>query len=369
MAGVARRRNRDGRWSPEWRGWYFDRFRRRVFFKGFRSKRETLEVAQELEAKERKARLLGEGSNVRDGESFAAVVDAYIAWGNSEGGRGGRGWNKYQAGTRRRHLMHFADTLRWKAMGDMYGSLSDCERILRGLRESGLAPKSVAIYAESLKAFAGWAVGREFLRDNPVAKLKGGSREAVRLRRALTDEEFRRLYVVAPVARRVLYLVAVTTGYRAGELRALRVKDFDRDGGFLALPGKHTKNRKAALQPVPAVVGEVLGDFVVGKAGTDKLLSIPANLVRELGKDLEAAGIAKETSDGVLDFHSFRVTFVTWIAERATNPREVQELARHSTPNLTYGVYTRVAADRLRATVEGIVNESLSRRCAAGNGR
>lgn len=64
--------------------------------------------------------------------------------------------------------------------------------------------------------------------------------------------------------------------------------------------------------------------------------------------------MVKHTEEGVLDFHFFRVTYVTWLAEGGAHVGEVQELARHSSPVLTFGVYAQGNMERKRAAVESI---------------
>ena len=41
------------------------------------------------------------------------------------------------------------------------------------------------------------------------------------------------------------------------------------------------------------------------------------------------------------DFHALRHTFVTALSSAGVGPKERQELARHSDPRLTLGLYTR----------------------------
>ena len=60
-----------------------------------------------------------------------------------------------------------------------------------------------------------------------------------------------------------------------------------------------------------------------------------------LRKRLEAAGIEPETEAGRVDFHSLRVTFITALARGDVHPKKAQELARHSSINLTMQVYTK----------------------------
>jgi len=75
-----------------------------------------------------------------------------------------------------------------------------------------------------------------------------------------------------------------------------------------------------------------------------------------LRRDLAAAGVSYrlDTPDGpaVLDFHALRHSFVSALAAAGVGPKELQELARHSDPRLTLGVYAHARPARLAAAVE-----------------
>jgi hypothetical protein len=71
-------------------------------------------------------------------------------------------------------------------------------------------------------------------------------------------------------------------------------------------------------------------------------------LRRSRGLPAEAAldKIPRETSAGILDLHSTRHTFVSEIVAGGANVKTAQELARHSTPKLTFDVCPCPAARR-----------------------
>ena len=69
--------------------------------------------------------------------------------------------------------------------------------------------------------------------------------------------------------------------------------------------------------------------------------------------DLKAAGIPYKDGMGrVFDFHALRGQFVTSLALVGVSLVKSQKLARHSTPNLTANVYTKLDLDDLRVEVE-----------------
>ncbi len=68
--------------------------------------------------------------------------------------------------------------------------------------------------------------------------------------------------------------------------------------------------------------------------------------------DCAAAGVGVETSDGSIDFHALRHTFVTALARSGVHPKDAQTLARHSTITLTMDTYTHASLSSLTAAVE-----------------
>ena len=96
----------------------------------------------------------------------------------------------------------------------------------------------------------------------------------------------------------------------------------------------------------------------------EKIVFRPEGLcpARTLDSDLEAAGVPKNNPNGKLDFHACRTAYINLVLESGlATSKEVQELARHSTLDLTMNVYGRTRDERLSAAVESIGNAVLSR--------
>ena len=70
---------------------------------------------------------------------------------------------------------------------------------------------------------------------------------------------------------------------------------------------------------------------------------MPEKTAKMLRVDLKAANIPHVTPDGLGDFHSFRHSFVTWLATSNMPVKMAQTLARHSDPKLTLNVYAHVS--------------------------
>lgn len=91
------------------------------------------------------------------------------------------------------------------------------------------------------------------------------TREFPTPKRALSLAELRSLLEVSPWLWRVIYLTALTTGLRRGELRALTWGDVDFDGGFVRIPGRLTKGKRRALQPLPQLTSGALARLRVAR--------------------------------------------------------------------------------------------------------
>ena len=77
--------------------------------------------------------------------------------------------------------------------------------------------------------------------------------------------------------------------------------------------------------------------------------------------DLKAAGIPKNTKEGKIDFHSWRVAFVSFVLESGASMKEAQTLARHATPDLTMNICARTRETRLAEVAERVGGRLLGR--------
>jgi integrase len=382
MAGARRNPQPGGKFQ----GYYKDQHDRRQFFTGTRSRSETVRIARSLEDEHRQVKLGYRPARTTAARYasrlFQEICDEHIAWGASQGGLGGRAWSDWHRKKRTTHLRWWHDRLGLRALGDLNGVLPRVEEELRDLQKTK-SGKTVANYAESLKALGHWAVQRGYLDTDPLKALAPFDTTPQTLRRTLTVDEIQSLLRVADPARRLLYEVALLSGLRAGELRQLSTDHLDRTNNGLTLDASWTKNRKAEFQPLPAGLiermsasaenGEARGLYDRHYRRSDAqrggpsnpILFVPSSLSRCLDQDLKRAGISKVTVLGKLDFHALRTTYVNLVLESGVSPKEAQALARHSSPNLTFNVYGRTSASRLSEAVEGIAERVLQKReCA-----
>jgi len=374
MAGVCKKRQP----NKKYRAWYIDAAGKQRFFMGTTSKVETLRMAERLEDEQRQIRL-GYRPAPRSAEkhrnrAFEEVVGEYLGWGAAQGGRGGRPWSKTHARVRRAYLRWWQGQLGLQTLADLEDDLlARTESILRELQAGGRAGKTLNNIIESLHSFCNWCVKRGYLMDDPLKNFIPFDKTPQSIRRAMTVEEIGKLLAVAPEHRRLLYEVALCSGLRAGELRSLSVDDLDMERCGIHLDAAWTKNRKPGFQPLPRNLVERLWAFAesgrakelyqrhyarrdakLEETPEEPLLFVSARPIQEMEKDLSRAQIPKQTMEGKLDFHCLRVTYITLVSESGASTKELQHLARHSTPTLTLNVYARTREDRLSQLAEAV---------------
>jgi len=304
------------------------------------------------------------------------VMDEYLSWGKTQGGRGGRPWSEVHAHNRRVQLVWWRESLGLVTLADLDGILPRVEEMLRKLLTSGQTGKTAANKVESFRSFCNWCEKRGYLAANPLRGFAPLDTTPQTTRRAMTLDEIQRLLSASPDHRRLLYETAFLSGLRAGELRHLTVEHLDVERGGLHLDAAWTKNRKPGFQPLPRSLVDRLATFGASgeamrlyrsKSGNrnpdapdNPLLYIPSQPDRGMNTDLAAAGIPKWTPEGKLDFHAARTAFVTLLLESEVTVKEAQQLARHSTPQLTMNTYGRTREDRLVAAVERMGEKVLS---------
>ena len=353
MAGARKRPNRGGRFQ----GWFVDAAGKLKFFTGVRDRRETLRMAQALEDQHRQVALgyrePPKSASKHKAMPYSEATGQYTAWGTAQGGRGGRAWGRVHARMRKSTLTWWGERLNLRTLSDLADCLPRVEAALRELQSAGRSGKTLQNCAESLKAFCAWAVERGYLADNPLARLGGFNTTPQRIRRLLDREEVKRLLDVCPADRKLLYMTAAMTGLRAGELAGLRVSDLNPDLRALSIRAEIAKSRKPAIQPLPAALYELLKASASDKPLDAALLAVPTHTARTLDLDLTAAGIPKTRPGlGVVDFHAFRVFFISAVIEGGASVKEAQTLARHSTPAMTLNTYGRTRRERLCEAVE-----------------
>ena len=245
---------------------------------------------------------------------------------------------------------------------------STIQSALSALKDSGLSLETVNHHRAALRAFVRWARADGRLRDDPMAGVTGyNAKEDVRHpRRDLTDEELAQVIRAAengPVAfqmpgpmRAMAYRLVAGTGFRANEIRTLTPECFRLDGPrpSIALRAKNEKNRKGTEQPISAALARDLRRWLGAATPGVPVLPLHHETAKAMRLDLEAAGIAYQTDEGIADFHSLRGLFISALIRSGASIKTVQTLARHSNPSLTLGRYARTSILDISGAVDSL---------------
>jgi len=349
--------------------WYY-RFTtadgRRVERKGAADKRETekLAAAAETEAVrvqaglvDPKAVALKDHASRSLGEHLAAYEASVVARGSGE---------RHAADSRR--LCEVVLNLGGVDRLDRLTTVR-VERALGALRARGLSRSTVNHHVRAVKAFSRWAWREGRLPDHPLVHLSTTNEQADRrrVRRALSPDESIRLIDAArngPTIRcltgddrATLYMVALGTGFRAAELASLTPESFrlDADPPAVHLKAENAKNRREVHQPIARGLADHLRRWLADRPLGERVFPFRRSATSvAIRRDLKAAGVPRETVEGVIDFHALRTTYVSRLVASGTDVKTAQTLARHSTPALTIGLYARTTTESTVAAVENL---------------
>ncbi|HUD46186.1 MAG TPA: tyrosine-type recombinase/integrase [Candidatus Baltobacteraceae bacterium] len=213
--------------------------------------------------------------------------------------------------------------------------------------EQKQSDKTLNEYLISFKALLNWMERRERLQANPLKIVEGWrTTRAIKpryARRALTDNEASRLLAVAG-RRRIVYLMAMLTGVRRGELRELLWGDVHLDcpQPRLVLRAGTTKNGKQAFIPLHLSLAVELKALRSARAGdSDRVFAGLLPKMETFKSDMDKAQILFVDERGLrADFHALRHTFCTNLHRANVSGRQAMQLMRHGTRKLTDMDYT-----------------------------
>ncbi|MBA4312667.1 MAG: hypothetical protein C0417_08555 [Chlorobiaceae bacterium] len=153
-----------------------------------------------------------------------------------------------------------------------------------------------------------------------------------------------------------LFLVAVLTGLRLGELLNLQWSDIDLIKKVIYIKNRETfstKNRKNRVAPINE---QLLNVLILMKENASSEI-----VFHSKGKHLKPNWISKAFKGYVLKtglneklhFHSLRHTFASWLVQDGVSLYEVQKLLGHSNISVTQ-VYSHLQPETLHSTVNKI---------------
>lgn len=232
-----------------------------------------------------------------------------------------------------------------------------------GARGSRRSTKTQNGYRTALHGLFHWLVRMERWPSNPVeAVSRARETDPEHPRRALTPGELDRLLAATEAKdtrmgyiRRVVYLVAASTGLRRSELRLLVRSDVNLDAATVTLRPSTTKNKRPVTLPLNETAVQALIKFMEQRpprTGHPELFpSVPT--LATFRDDLDRAHVEWRAAvvGSKLDFHALRVTFITDLARADVPLVMAQRLARHSDPKLTANVYSKLELHDARDAV------------------
>jgi integrase len=231
--------------------------------------------------------------------------------------------------------------------------------VYSGLLKKRYSDTSRGHFIGALVSFLNWAEQDRRIIKNPISKMEKPQRDSER-KGILTPEQFIHLIKttfeknvligrITGQERAVLYLLAGCTGIRRKELLNLCWDDVILSGesGFVCVKSSIAKNGKAARQPIPLMVVNLLAALkadITPKSNDRVFLSFGKwiNTAELIRNDLTAAQIELIDREGnKICFHSLRNCYISYLADSPTPAKVIQKLARHSDPRLTFNTYAR----------------------------
>ncbi len=262
----------------------------------------------------------------------------------------------------------------------------DIRRLYRKMTQKGLKDRSTEYVHTTLRKSLKAAVVDRLITHNPTDGVKppktpaGAAKES----KALNPYQVKTLLEAAYESRfEALYIVAIHTGLRRGELLGLKWADVDLESGTLAVRRsldvdgtfKTPKNQAAkrtlrlTARALAALKAHKLRQnaerLQAGARWQDHDLVFPNTLGkpmnagnlyrREFQPLLERAGLA----EGGFTIHSLRHTFATTLADKGVHPSTAQKMLGHSDIRMTLVIYTH-ATDSMQEAATSALEDAFS---------
>jgi integrase len=245
---------------------------------------------------------------------------------------------------------------------------SQCQRAYAALLDRGLAPGTVKRAHATLRRALNQAVRWRVLAVNPAAMAEP-PRLVRRDMTTLDAAQARALLDAASDDRlEALWVLALTTGMRRGELLALRWRDVDLDAGYLTVTGtvarapgegmvraepKTARSRRRVELSRAAVVAlrrrhalSIEERFAAANLWQDR----DVVLSTVLGGYLDFTSLAEAFRELLaradlppIRFHDLRHTAATLMLARGVHPKIASEMLGHSTVAITLDLYSHVS--------------------------
>jgi integrase len=238
---------------------------------------------------------------------------------------------------------------------------------------STLSPRTVQIIHATIHKALKQAVAWDLV-DKNVAENVIRPRSQPKEIRTLTREEVSLMLGLVKGERfEPVYVLAVTTGIRQGEILGLRWEDLDLDAGVLRIrrtlwKGEtSTPKTRSSIRSIPlsAYAAETLrgyrarceaGEFTLSEWMFSTSSGKPVNVHNVINRSwyplLEKMGLAR------MPFHNLRHTCATLLLASNVHPKVVQSLLGHSSVEITLDTYSHVLPE-MGGRVAEVMDEVL----------
>jgi integrase len=262
----------------------------------------------------------------------------------------------------------------------------DIRRLYRKMAEKGLKDRSIEYVHTTLRKSLKAVVVDRLINHNPTDGVRpiktptGAAKEP----KALAPYQVKVLLEAAAESRfEALYVVAIYTGLRRGELLGLKWTDTDLDAGTLMVrrsldvdgtfkaPKNQAARRTLKLTPraLDALkvhkVHQNAARLQAGPRWQDHNLVFPNTVGKPMNAGnfyrrdfqplLKRAGLADEG----FTIHSLRHTFATTLADKGVHPSTAQKMLGHSDIRMTLAIYTH-ATDGMQDAATDALEEAFS---------
>ncbi|MGC8639050.1 MAG: tyrosine-type recombinase/integrase [Isosphaeraceae bacterium] len=143
---------------------------------------------------------------------------------------------------------------------------------------------------------------------------------------------------------------------RKSEVGSLRPESFSlaTNPPAVTIDASDSKRRRRDTLPLPSSLTASLREWPADKTEGQPVFKLPDKPHKMFYRDLARAGITRENRDGIVDPHSLRQSFMTAIVSGGANVKTAQELARRSTPQLTFDVHAHARLHDVVGAVENL---------------
>ncbi|WP_161555111.1 tyrosine-type recombinase/integrase [Brevibacillus sp. VP] len=243
-------------------------------------------------------------------------------------------------------------------------SVINIEQFIKVLQEKGLASGTVKKIFNLVNTSLNAAAKKELINRNPIDLMDTKPRVEKKQINYWSKEEVKSFLGSCEHRLKVLFILAIYTGMRRGEILGLRWKDVDFDNGQIRIrqilafgqkikDGAKTSAGNRSISVPPYVLSELKKHrtMIIQEKWNAKNDYIDNDLVicDEFGKSLNLGNfhnfwvkILEKSNVRYIRFHDLRHTCASLLLSAGTHPKIVQEMLGHSSIKVTLDLYSHM---------------------------